>query len=185
MTELESANVIVRQIDRWLGAMERLRLADYVRYVDDRKRLFWTSFWAGVARGVGMAVRTLPHMVAMLAAARVFEAGGGFALLERAFGFLLGPLGIPAAMLPLALIRPVSGSGAMGVFAGILAAFGPHSPEGYAASLYMMSTETTIYVASLYFGSVGVQKTRYTLPLALAADAVRLWLCCLLANRLA
>ena len=56
MTELESANVIVRQIDRWLGAMERLRLADYVRYVDDRKRLFWTSFWAGVARGVGMAV---------------------------------------------------------------------------------------------------------------------------------
>ena len=51
MTELESANVIVRQIDRWLGAMERLRLADYVR-----KRLFWTSFWAGVARGVGMAV---------------------------------------------------------------------------------------------------------------------------------
>ena len=56
MTELESANVIVRQIDRWLGAMERLRLADYVRYVDDRKRLLWTSFWAGVARGVGMAV---------------------------------------------------------------------------------------------------------------------------------
>ena len=56
MTELESAHVIVRQIDRWLGAMERLRLADYVRYVDDRKRLFWTSFWAGVARGVGMAV---------------------------------------------------------------------------------------------------------------------------------
>ena len=145
----------------------------------------YQSFTEGARRGVGMAVRTLPHMVAMLAAARVFEAGGGFALLERAFGFLLGPLGIPAAMLPLALIRPVSGSGAMGVFAGILAAFGPHSPEGYAASLYMMSTETTIYVASLYFGSVGIQKTRYTLPLALAADAVRLWLCCLLANRLA
>ena len=56
MTELESANVIVRQIDRWLSAMERLRLADYVRYVDDRKRLFWTSFFSGVARGVGMAV---------------------------------------------------------------------------------------------------------------------------------
>ena len=56
MTELESANVIVRQIDRWLSAMERLRLADYVRSVDERKRLFWSSFWAGVARGVGMAV---------------------------------------------------------------------------------------------------------------------------------
>ncbi|MCI5846319.1 MAG: DUF5665 domain-containing protein [Candidatus Limiplasma sp.] len=56
MTDLESANLVVRQIDRWLAAMERLRLADYVRYVDDRRRLFWTSFWAGVARGVGMAV---------------------------------------------------------------------------------------------------------------------------------
>ena len=157
--------------------------ADFIGWAELREK--YQNQTGPVRRGVGMAVRTLPHMVAMLAAARVFEAGGGFALLERAFGFLLGPLGIPAAMLPLALIRPVSGSGAMGVFAGILAAFGPHSPEGYAASLYMMSTETTIYVASLYFGSVGVQKTRYTLPLALAADAVRLWLCCLLANRLA
>ena len=50
------ANLIVRQIDRWIASMERLRLADYVRYVDDRKRLFWTSFFSGVARGVGMAV---------------------------------------------------------------------------------------------------------------------------------
>lgn len=48
--------MFLRQLDRWLAAMERLRLSDYVRYVDDRKRLFWTSFWGGVARGVGMAV---------------------------------------------------------------------------------------------------------------------------------
>ena len=52
----EKANLVVRQIDRWIASMERLRLADYVRYVDDRKRLFWTSFFSGVARGVGMAV---------------------------------------------------------------------------------------------------------------------------------
>ena len=145
----------------------------------------YKSFTAGARRGVGMAVRTLPHMVAMLAAARVFEAGGGFALLERVLGGLLRPMGIPVAMIPLALIRPVSGSGAMGVFAGILAAFGPHSWEGYAASLYMMGTETTIYVCSLYFGSAGVERTRYTLPLALAADAVRLVVCCRLAARMA
>lgn len=54
--EAEKENLIVRQIDRWIASMERLRLAEYVRYVDDRKRLFWTSFWGGVARGVGMAV---------------------------------------------------------------------------------------------------------------------------------
>lgn len=53
---LEKASLVVRQIDRWIASMERLRLAEYVRYVDDRKRLFWTSFFSGVARGVGMAV---------------------------------------------------------------------------------------------------------------------------------
>ncbi len=55
-TDMEKASLVVRQIDRWIASMERLRLADYVRYVDDRKRMFWTSFWGGVARGVGMAV---------------------------------------------------------------------------------------------------------------------------------
>ena len=54
--DAEKANLVVRQIDGWIASMERLRLADYVRYVDDRKRLFWTSFFSGVARGVGMAV---------------------------------------------------------------------------------------------------------------------------------
>lgn len=54
--DMEKASLVVRQIDRWIASMERLRLAEYVRYVDDRKRLFWTSFFSGVARGVGMAV---------------------------------------------------------------------------------------------------------------------------------
>lgn len=55
-SDMEKASLVVRQIDRWIASMERLRLADYVRYVDDRKRMFWSSFWSGVARGVGMAV---------------------------------------------------------------------------------------------------------------------------------
>ena len=56
MNEDEKQNLLIRQIDRWIASMERLRLADYVRYVDDRKRMFWYNFWGGVARGVGMAV---------------------------------------------------------------------------------------------------------------------------------
>ena len=56
MNEQEKENLLIRQIDRWIAAMERLRLSDYVRYVDDRKRMFWSHFWGGVARGVGMAV---------------------------------------------------------------------------------------------------------------------------------
>ena len=56
MDEREKENLLIRQIDRWIAAMERLRLSDYVRYVDDRSRMFWSNFWGGIARGVGMAV---------------------------------------------------------------------------------------------------------------------------------
>lgn len=56
VNEDEKENLLIRQIDRWIASMERLRLSDYVRYVDDRKRMFWSNFWGGMARGVGMAV---------------------------------------------------------------------------------------------------------------------------------
>ena len=56
MNDREKQNLLLRQIDRWIEAMERLRLSDYIRYADDRKRMFWSNFWGGVARGVGMAV---------------------------------------------------------------------------------------------------------------------------------
>ena len=56
MDDQKNQNLLIRRIDSWIAAMERLRLSDYVRYVDDRKRMFWTNFWGGVARGVGMAV---------------------------------------------------------------------------------------------------------------------------------
>ena len=56
MNDQEKQNLLIRQIDRWIEAMERLRLSDYIRYADDRKRMFWSNFWGGVARGVGMAV---------------------------------------------------------------------------------------------------------------------------------
>ena len=56
MDDQEKQNLLIRQIDRWIASMERLRLADYVRYADDRKRMFWSNFWGGIARGVGMVV---------------------------------------------------------------------------------------------------------------------------------
>ena len=56
LTEQEKLHFFIRQVDRWIAAMERLRLSDYVRYADDRRRMFWSNFWGGVARGVGMAV---------------------------------------------------------------------------------------------------------------------------------
>lgn len=147
-----------------------------------RKVDAYGAFTEGARRGVGLCLRTLPHVAAMMIAAKVFEAAGGFALLGKAFSFVLQPLGIPAALLPLAVMRPFSGSGAMGILAGILSAFGPDSLEARAACFYMGSSETILYIVSLYFGSIGIKKTRYTIPIALAADFAGLILACLLAN---
>ena len=97
---------------------------------------------------------------------------------------MLEPLGIPAVLLPLIVTRPFSGSGALGILAGILSAFGPDSFEARAACFYMGSSETIFYVVSLYFGSVRIRKTRYTVPIALAADFAGLFFACLFANLL-
>ena len=73
-------------------------------------------------------------------------------------------------MLPLALLRPISGSGAMVIFQDILQNFGPDGTIGRVASVLMGSTETTFYTLALYYGSIGIKKTRHTLPSALSAD---------------
>lgn len=149
-----------------------------------RKVDAYTCFTEGARGGIGLCIRTLPHVAAMMVAARIFEAAGGFELLSRVFSFMLEPLGIPAVLLPLIVTRPFSGSGALGILAGILSAFGPDSFEARAACFYMGSSETIFYVVSLYFGSVRIRKTRYTVPIALAADFAGLFFACLFANLL-
>lgn len=139
----------------------------------------YESFTQGAKGGLGLVARTLPYIVGMMLAVEIFRASGCFAYLSKALSPLFGPLGIPPEVLPLLVIRPFSGSGGLGVLAGLIHAYGPDSYIARVACVYMGSSETLFYVLSLYFGSVRVSRTRYTVPVALAADFFGLFLACL------
>ena len=95
----------------------------------------------------------------------------GFQLMVRALGGVTGLIGMPAEALPMAILRPLSGSGALGVMVEAMNAHGPDSLIGYMVSTFQGSTETTFYVLAVYFGAVGVKRTRHALPACLLADA--------------
>lgn len=129
-------------------------------------------FCEGAKEGLDIAVRILPYLIAMFVAIGVFRASSA---LDAVLG-LIGPvaklLGIPAEVVPLALIRPLSGSGSLGILAELLDQHGPDSLIGLIASTMQGSTETTFYVLTVYFGSVGVVKARHSLAVGLFADFV-------------
>jgi spore maturation protein B len=100
----------------------------------------------------------------------MFRASGGMGLLVATLGPLTGLIGMPAEVLPVAVLRPLTGSGALGVMTETLEAHGPDSFVGYLASTLQGSTETTFYVLAVYFGAVHVRHTRHALPACLAAD---------------
>jgi len=119
-------------------------------------------------------VRILPYLAAMLTAVRALRDSGLLTLLSEALGPLTQRAGLPGALLPMILLRPFSGSGAMALVTEVFVQYGPDSPEGFAASVLMGSSETIFYEVALYFGAVGVKKTRGAVPVALAAGTVGL-----------
>jgi spore maturation protein SpmA/spore maturation protein SpmB len=129
-------------------------------------------FVEGAKEGFQVAVRIIPYLVAILVAVGMFRASGA---LEHVVGWLgpwTGQVGLPAEALPMALLRPLSGSGAYGILASIVQdpAIGPDSYTGYLVSTLQGSTETTFYVLAVYFGAVQVRRVRHTLAAALTAD---------------
>jgi spore maturation protein SpmB len=138
----------------------------------------------GAKEGFQVAVRIIPFLVAILVAVGMFRASGGMDQLVRFFGPVTGLIGLPAAALPMAIIRPLSGSGAMGVMVEAMNAYGPDSLVGYMVSTFQGSTETTFYVLAVYFGAVGVKRTRHALPACLMADAAGILAATFIVNRL-
>ena len=100
----------------------------------------------------------------------MLRASGGMELLCKIVSPVTSFLGIPGETLPLVLIRPFSGSGALAVGADLMATYGPDSLIGKTAAIMLGSTETTFYTISVYFGAAGIKKTRYVVPAALIAD---------------
>ena len=119
-----------------------------------------------------MAVRIIPVRVAILVAVGMFRASGAMGSLVSWIGPWTGSVGLPAEALPMALMRPLSGSGAYGILASIIndPAIGPDSYIGYVVSTLQGSTETTFYVLAVYFGAVQVRRVRHAMAAALTAD---------------
>jgi spore maturation protein SpmB len=137
-----------------------------------RRVRVYEIFVEGAKEGFQVAVRIIPYLVAILVAVGMFRASGALEHMVNWLGPWTGRLGLPAEALPMALMRPLSGSGAYGILASIIQdpAVGPDSYTGYLVSTLQGSTETTFYVLAVYFGAVQVRRIRYTLAAALTAD---------------
>ncbi len=135
-----------------------------------KKVKVYEKFVEGAKEGFNVAVRIIPYLVAMLAAIGIFRAGGAMDFLVYVLTPVTNLIGMPAEALPMALMRPLSGSGSLGIMTEIIKVHGPDSLLGILVSTFFGSTETTFYVLAVYFGAVNIQKTRYALPVGLMAD---------------
>ena len=124
----------------------------------------------GAEEGLSVLLRIVPSLVGLLTAVSMFRASGALDWLASVCAPALDRLGIPSDLLPLMLIRPVSGSGALAVASDVMSAHGPDSYAGRVAAVMLGSTETTFYTIAVYFGSAGIYRTRHTIPAALTAD---------------
>jgi spore maturation protein SpmA len=132
----------------------------------------YEEFVDGAKEGFDVAIRIIPYLVAILVAIGMFRAAGGIDLLSKALAPAMLAIGFPTDLLPLVLMRPLSGSGTLGIFTELVNQFGPDHLTVRMAGTIFGSTETTFYVLAVYFGSVAVKKTRYALPAGLIADTV-------------
>jgi len=160
-----------KQIAPWIlpGLMVGFLLFGVLRGV-----AVYEAFVEGAKEGFQVAVRIIPYLVAILVAVGMFRASGAMDAVVGTIGQWTAALGLPAEALPMALLRPLSGSGAYGVMASIIndPAIGPDSYTGYLVSTLQGSTETTFYVLAVYFGAVQVRRIRHALVAALSADVV-------------
>lgn len=143
----------------------------FVGYAALKKVKVYEQFVEGAKEGFNIAIRIIPYLVAMLVAIAIFRAGGAMDnWLIPALKFVTDPIGMPAEALPMALMRPLSGSGSLGIMTEIISVHGADSFIGILVSTFFGSTETTFYVLAVYFGAVNIRRTRHAVPVGLLAD---------------
>lgn len=130
----------------------------------------FSEFTEGAKENLKASVSVLPSLIALMTAIGMFKASGAMELISTAISPLTSFLGFPEECIPLAIIRPISGSGALAVFENILTDVSPDSFAGRVASVIIGSTETTFYTIAVYYGITKVKKTRQALSASLAAD---------------
>lgn len=132
----------------------------------------YEEFVEGAKEGFQVSIRIIPYLVAIIAAVAMFRSAGGIDIATRWLSPVLDAIHFPAELLPVALMRPLSGSGANGLFTELIQSHGPDSLVSRMAATIMGSTETTFYVLAVYFGSVAIRRTRHAVPAGLIADLV-------------
>lgn len=142
----------------------------FIGYGALKKVKVYETFVEGAKEGFDVAIRIIPYLVAMLVAIGIFRAGGAMEVLIAIMTPVTDFIGMPAEALPMALMRPLSGSGSLGIMAEIINTHGADSFIGILVSTFFGSTETTFYVLAVYFGSVNIRNTRHALPAGLLAD---------------
>lgn len=139
-------------------------------YAAGRRVDVYSALVQGARAGLDTLLRIVPALIGLLTAVYMLRASGALELLAGFLAPVMDRLGLPSQLLPLMLVRPISGSAALGVGAELISTYGPDSALGRTAAVMLGSTETTFYTVAVYFGAVGITKTRYAIPAALCAD---------------
>jgi spore maturation protein SpmA len=169
---VSAANIFVRGVNALSLLAIPFLLSFFPVYAAARGVKVYEEFVEGAKEGFGVILRIIPFLVAMLVAIGMFKGAGGIDLLTRVLTPVLAPLHFPPDLLPLALMRPLSGSATLALLTDIVHRLGPENIVSLMAATIYGSTETTFYVAAVYFGSVGVKQTRHAIPAGLLADLV-------------
>jgi len=162
----------VRMVDALSRISIPLLLSGFPLYAALRRVKVYEEFVEGAKEGFNVAIRIVPYLVAILVAIGMFRAAGGIDLLSGALAPVMLAVGFPPEMLPLVLMRPLSGSGTLGLFTELVKTHGPDSFLARLGGTIYGSTETTFYVLAVYFGSVSIKRTRHAVVAGLTADFV-------------
>jgi spore maturation protein SpmA len=170
--DVPGQNVFVRVINAISQLSIPFLFGGFVLYAALRRVKIYEEFVEGAKEGFDVAIRIIPYLVAILVAVGMFRAAGGIELLGRALGPVMQAVRFPSELLPMVLMRPLSGSGTLGMFTELVKQYGPDSLISRMGGTIYGSTETTFYVLAVYFGAVGIKRTRYALLAGLTADLV-------------
>jgi spore maturation protein SpmA len=165
-----SQNAFVRSVNTLSILAIPFLLSFFPVYAATRRIKVYEEFVEGAKEGFGVILKIIPFLVTMLVGIGMFKGAGGIDLLTRLLTPVLTPLQFPPDLLPLALMRPLSGSATLALLTDIIHRLGPDNIVSLMAATIYGSTETTFYVAAVYFGAVSIKQTRHAIPAGLLGD---------------